>query len=164
MTSIFGSLVEQEWRSRLPITHSLDEYVSALQTTAPPIVNTATLSTVATILVVIALSAVMYISIKYPRGGTNSRGLLWVSIGFLAFTALMVADVIDESVNNYSIRSFGDPTNGFLADGIGQAIYTIAIPACVVIAVILITINFVKKMKSSTPQKSRTVRATKNAR
>lgn len=164
ISRIIDILVQAEFNGRMPITYNFQGYVDALKVTAPPIIDSTTLTIITAILVALALVTIMYISAKYPRHTTNSRRLLWVGGGLLVFAFLMMVDMIVESINTYHLHSFGGRTNGFLADGLEQVVYYVAIPICVGAAIIFLTINFLRKTKEFGSQINRMHRKTKSLR
>jgi hypothetical protein len=153
LTAMLNSYVSNEYRERLPITHGLKDYVQALNDTAPPIINMSVVTGIVGVIVTLCVLACMVISFRYPPGIKNNKALVWIGVLTVGLAALMAIDFIDELAHSYPINSFSDETNGFLLDNLAVALYYILIPTVVVLGLIFVTTNFVRKIQFAQKKK-----------
>lgn len=112
---------------------------------------------VGVITLIVSMLALASVPLPAPQPGKHDKSLLIPGMVLIAISIVMIADAIDESVNEYG-GGF-DAGNGFLFDGLGVLAYYFVVPVCLVAGIILLTINASRRRQKTLPAQKKVTRS-----
>jgi hypothetical protein len=106
-------------------------------------------SAIAYLFIAAGLLTYIICGLVVPRGVKNNPSLAACGALFVGLAVLMAIDFWDELAHPATVGSGLGAGNGFLMDGLGVIVYYLAGPLCVIIGLLLLIINSIKKEQKS---------------